>query len=47
MEQMRRIGAKVNDVELLALEDCQHSPHRDRPEAVLGAIARFVERLTG
>jgi pimeloyl-ACP methyl ester carboxylesterase len=47
MEQMRRIGAKVKDVELLALEDCRHSPHRDRPEAVLGAIARFVERLTG
>jgi len=46
MEQMRRIGAQVREVELLALPDCGHSPHRDRPEAVTGAISRFVDRVT-
>ena len=46
MEQMRRIGAQVPDVELLQLEDCGHSAHRDQPEAVLEAITRFVDRVT-
>ena len=32
-------------VELLRLANCRHSPHRDQPEVVLAAIARFVERL--
>jgi len=46
MEQMRRIGAQVADVELLRLSDCRHSAHRDQPEAVLGAVSRFVDRVT-
>jgi pimeloyl-ACP methyl ester carboxylesterase len=44
MEQMRRIGTGVENVELLALDDCRHSPHRDQPQAVLAAIADFVAR---
>jgi pimeloyl-ACP methyl ester carboxylesterase len=47
MEQMRRIGAQVRDVELLALEDCRHSPHKDQPGAVIEAITRFVDRISG
>jgi pimeloyl-ACP methyl ester carboxylesterase len=43
MEQMRRNGAAVADVELVRLPDCRHSPHRDQPDAVIGAITRFVE----
>lgn len=46
MEQLRRIGRQVADVELLDLEDCRHSPHRDQPEAVLEAVTRFVDRVT-
>ncbi len=46
MEQMRRIGAQVRDVELVELEDCRHSPHKDQPEAVLDAIRRFVDRVS-
>jgi pimeloyl-ACP methyl ester carboxylesterase len=46
MEQMRRIGARVPDVELLALQDCRHSAHRDQPAAVIEAITRFVDRVT-
>jgi len=45
LEQMRRIEVGVDDVELLALDDCGHSPYRDQPEAVLAAITRFVRRL--
>ena len=45
MEQMRRIGAQVRDVDLLELEDCRHSPQKDQPEAVLAAITRFVDRV--
>jgi pimeloyl-ACP methyl ester carboxylesterase len=47
MEQMRRIGAQVRDVELLELADCRHSPHKDQPEAVLAAITRFADRIDG
>jgi len=47
MEQMRRIGAAIPDVELLELEACGHSPHRDRPETVLASIRRFVDLLSG
>ena len=46
MEQMRRIGAGVRDVELLALQDCRHSAHKDQPQAVIEAITRFVDRVT-
>lgn len=46
MEQMRRIGAQVRDIELVALADCRHSPHRDQPGAVQDAITRFVDRVT-
>jgi pimeloyl-ACP methyl ester carboxylesterase len=46
MEQMRRIGAQVRDAELVELEDCRHSPHKDQPEAVQDAIRRFVDRVS-
>jgi pimeloyl-ACP methyl ester carboxylesterase len=45
-EQLERIGREVADVEVLHLEDCRHSPHRDQPQAVIEAITRFVDRLT-
>src|SRR3984893_1814132 len=32
-------------VEILPLAECQHSPQRDQPEAVLAAIARFVKQI--
>jgi pimeloyl-ACP methyl ester carboxylesterase len=45
MDQLRRIAAKVADVELLELANCAHSAHKDRPDAVIDAIARFVHRV--
>jgi pimeloyl-ACP methyl ester carboxylesterase len=46
MEQLERIAKSVGDVELVKLEDCRHSPHRDQPDPVLDAVSRFVDRLT-
>ena len=45
MEQIRRIERAVRDVEVLELEDCGHSAHRDHPEAVIEAVVRFVDRV--
>jgi pimeloyl-ACP methyl ester carboxylesterase len=47
MEQVERIVRQVADVEVLKLDACQHSPHRDQPDAVSHAITRFVERISG
>ena len=44
MEQIERIADKAPRVELLKLIDCGHSPHRDQPEVVIQAAARFVNR---
>jgi pimeloyl-ACP methyl ester carboxylesterase len=45
MAQLEAIGRQAKRAEILALPDCRHAPHRDQPEAVLAAIARFVARL--
>ncbi len=45
LDQVRRIAGAAPDVELVELADCRHSPHRDQPDAVLAALARFVGRL--
>ncbi len=38
-------GATQAAVTRLVLPDCRHSPHRDRPEATLAAIADFISGL--
>ena len=45
LAQLRSIEAHVRDVTTVVLERCAHSPHRDRPEAVLDAVAAFVARV--
>ena len=43
MAQLDAIARQASGpVELLKLEDCGHSPHRDQPEAVVKAVADFV-----
>ena len=44
MAQIDGIAAAVPGTELLKLEKCGHSPHRDRPEAVSQATITFVKR---
>lgn len=46
MAQVDKIAAAVPGAEILRLPSCGHSAHRDQPEAVLAAIARFVERAS-
>jgi pimeloyl-ACP methyl ester carboxylesterase len=46
-EQIDMIAASAARVELMKLEDCRHSPHRDQPDAVIRATASFVSRVVG
>lgn len=46
LAQIDAIAAQVSGpVEKVLLPECRHSPHKDRKEATLEAIARFVHRL--
>jgi len=45
-EQIERIARLAPDVELLKLQDCRHSPHRDQPKAVIEAVVHFIERIS-
>jgi pimeloyl-ACP methyl ester carboxylesterase len=42
MEQIERIARSAPDVELLKLPNCGHSPHKDRPDAVLERVSRWI-----
>lgn len=42
LEQVHRIARGVPGAEVLELERCGHSPHRDRPDAVIEAAVRFA-----
>lgn len=45
LAQIEGVAARIADVELLKLPTCRHSPHRDQPDAVLQAVARWLTRL--
>jgi pimeloyl-ACP methyl ester carboxylesterase len=42
LAQIRGIARRVPHAELLEIAACGHSPHRDQPEAVIRAVARFA-----
>lgn len=42
LEQIRGIARRVPQTELLELPGCGHSPHRDQPQALIDAVARFL-----
>jgi pimeloyl-ACP methyl ester carboxylesterase len=44
MAQVDGLAALVPMAEVLKLDDCAHSPHRDRPEAVIEATIDFISR---
>jgi pimeloyl-ACP methyl ester carboxylesterase len=44
LEQIRGIARRVPHAELLELDDCGHSPHRDQPDALIDAVADFYRR---
>ena len=43
--QYEAIGRAIPQADVLVLGRCGHSPHRDRPRAVLDAMHRFVQAL--
>lgn len=45
LDQIERIAQGADDVDLVKLADCRHSPHKDQAEAVIAATQAFVERL--
>jgi len=44
MAQVDDLAAQVPQAEVLKLDDCAHSPHRDQPEAVMRATIDFIGR---
>jgi pimeloyl-ACP methyl ester carboxylesterase len=42
LEQIRGIARRVPQTRLLELADCAHSPHRDQPDALIGAVTEFL-----
>ena len=45
LEQIDSIRHALPSTELLVLEECGHSPHRDQPAAVLAAARQFIAGL--
>ena len=43
LEQIRGIARRVPQTRLLEIPDCGHSPHRDQPEAVIGAVRQLLQ----
>jgi pimeloyl-ACP methyl ester carboxylesterase len=44
MGQVDGLPARVPQAEVLKLDDCAHSPHRDQPAAVTAATIEFIRR---
>ncbi len=42
LEQIRGIAREVPGTQLMELLACGHSPHKDQPEAVIGAVRAFM-----
>lgn len=42
MAQIDRIADALPHAQLLKLEHCGHSPHRDQPDAVVNAVRKFI-----
>jgi pimeloyl-ACP methyl ester carboxylesterase len=43
--QVEAIQCRVPSASAIVLENCRHAPHRDRPDATLSAIGKFVQAL--
>lgn len=45
LAQIEGIAERASDVQLYVIDDCRHSPHRDKPEQTTDAIAAFIREL--
>ena len=43
LEQLYAIKRRVGTTQILALDDCRHSPHRDQPDRLVDAIVHFMQ----
>lgn len=41
LEQVRGIGRRVAQAQIIELANCRHSPHRDQPQQLIDAAGRF------
>jgi pimeloyl-ACP methyl ester carboxylesterase len=46
LAQLARIRERVRQTEVVVLDDCRHSPHRDQPQALTRAATDFIMRHT-
>jgi pimeloyl-ACP methyl ester carboxylesterase len=46
LAQVEGIRTRAPYAEVVVLDDCGHSPQRDRPEALTGAVVDFISRHT-
>jgi pimeloyl-ACP methyl ester carboxylesterase len=44
LAQVERVRARVPGSEVVVLDDCGHSPHRDQPAALTRAVTDFISR---
>jgi pimeloyl-ACP methyl ester carboxylesterase len=47
LAQVEGIRARAPHAEVVVLDHCGHSPHRDRPDALTAAVTDFISRHTG
>lgn len=47
LAQVEGIAARVPGTRVLALPDCGHSPHRDRPQEVIEAASAWLRAISG
>ena len=45
MEQIDGIKRLAPQTELLKLENCRHSPHKDQPDTVASAAIKFIDSV--
>ena len=47
MEQIHGIARRVPQTELLKLDNCGHSPHRDQADRLVARVCAFIQQQTG
>ena len=47
LEQIRGIARRVPQAQLLELNDCGHSPHRDQADRLVASTCAFIKQQTG
>ena len=43
LQQVRGIGQRLQQAEVVELRECGHSPHRDQPDRLIDCVSRFVQ----